>query len=230
MDLFTFNPPNRNITIDGGPYELGPFSIKVMSLIHRRFGSVQNFQNVINGKREENGIYKKDFPTYIMWTAYTLLTEKDYFESQCQFGNRFVRQKQAVYEQNIDAIIETISDSQPVINFKDLSGRNDGPVDDSAIDLFSRSYATIARDTGYTVEQFYNLTLRQINQIQDDLSFIKNQEREFQAGIHGAKIQKPPDNRPNAVINFTPEEDRTIVKYRAKRMAEVIRERSELYN
>lgn len=199
--------------IDNVSHGLGALSIKKLVLIQREFGDLERFQRMLSLANEN--IFREEFVFASSWLGYILLTEKEYFKNLRDFRLRFARQKLEIYQENVSVLIKVIEESQPIV------ARSKKDVSEGDENQFSRSYAYIAREIGLTVDQFYELTFRQINQILEDLNFLKKCDQAFMAQIHGAKLLTPPDNRPSAEINFTKREDEILRRHSRKRLEQM---------
>jgi hypothetical protein len=193
-----------------------------MALIQQKIG-FQDFWEIL--KIAQKNIFKPKFAYCAAWLIYELLENNDFYKNKKHFEKLFFGQKAEIYKKNIEALFKVIEDSQPKINDKKASKIKE--YNDENEKYFSKSYAIIAKEIGFTINQFYDLTLRQIRQIQEDLSSLKNQDLEFQANIHGAKVIKQSDNRPNSEINFSKKENKVIEDFAKKRMREMIYERKK---
>lgn len=209
MDLFNFNPTPRFIRIEKKLLALKPFSIRILALIESEFGSSKAFQDRLQLATEN--IYKEKFASAISWLAYSLL-QNSKFESLIEFRAKFFREKTKNYFYNVETIFKVITDSQPLHqNIKKDAGRTD----DDADTFFSMCYVAIARELKYTIEQFYDLTLRQIIQIQLDLQHFKRQDLDFMAKLHGAKLSLPSSIQ-NFEVPFSKKEDQILKNFAAK--------------
>jgi hypothetical protein len=217
MNLFDFNPPRQRIQIDSAFYVLNALSIKYMALIKQKYNTFRHFRSIFSIANKN--IFKPQFALCAAWLTYILLEKNNFFKSAIHFEKKFFNQKTEIYTRNINALICTVNDSQPIHNVGQAI-KNDNENQDENEEDFSLLYIIISREiSGYTVDRFYDLTLRQINQIQKDLQKEKNQEIEFQAKIHGAKIVKRYNNRLNSEINFSKKENDKIEKFAKQQMA-----------
>ena len=218
MDVFNFNPPNRNILIDGDSYKLSPFSLKIMTIVNSHFGSLQNFDKVLKLANEKDGIYMGRFPDSSAWLCYILLTEKDNFPSICFFKKKFTAQKQDIYEYNIGILFSIIKDSQTILSEQEDVKLNS---DKETNEKFSLTYARISREIKFTPDEFYDLTARQINQISADINNIKTTETKFEASLHGHKLQKSAVKN----IEFSKEDDDFFDDFGKKQLEKLKNER-----
>lgn len=224
MDLYNFNPPKRNILINGDSYELSPFSIGVMTVVNRDFHGIDNFDKILKSANQKNGFYRDAFPDSAAWLCYELITEKEYLQSLCHFKAQFFRQKQDVYEQNINSLLATIEDSQPLLPGQETDQETDQETEsgEQPEDNFSKTFVEISREIKFSIKEFYDLTVRQINQIITDLNILKNNDSEFIAKLHGRKLLKPAVRN----IKYSKAEDELFKDFSEKQMEKLKNERT----
>lgn len=220
MNLLNFNPIKQEIQIGSALHGLNALSVKYMGLIQQKIG-FDDFWEIL--KIANTNIFKPKFAKCAAWLIYELLENNNLYRNKNHFEKFFFGQKAEIYKKNIEALFKVIEDSQP----KSDGNKSSKGYNDENEKYFSRSYAMVAEKIGFTLDQFYDLTLRQINQIQEDLVYIKNQDLEFQANIHGAKMTKQRDNTPNSEINFSKKDNKIIEDFAKKRVEQMKHERSK---
>lgn len=183
MDLFSFNPPHRGVIVGRKSYELEPLSIGILVQLQQDFGRLEVFQEAIN--QGQKNVYDEKYAGAVSGLAYILLKDKSDFKDLAGFRSKLFKAKPERYLACVGVINQVIGDSQPIRASEELV-----KTPDDGLDHFSRSYVLVAKAIGCSIEEFYGLTLRQINQIQEDVMYLKNLDREFEAAIHGAKLKK----------------------------------------
>jgi len=224
MDLFTFNPPNRFISIDDSPYELGAFSIKIMSLINVKYGSLVAFNDILKREKETGGKLSIEFLDCMTWLSYNLLIEKKTNIKELEFSKIFNDELKKGAD-NIITVIKTIKDGHQLEAPKSKTSKKSNTEDN-----FAELYVHISSVIKFTIKEFYELTSRQIFQISSEVTKAKNKDFELQCALHGADVKKPVDNRPASEINFTPQENEDLAEIMKTRMDEITKERANLYN
>ncbi len=223
MDLYTFNPPNRFINIDNGSCELGPFSIKIMSLIQVRYGSLKSFNDIIKIGKEEKDFEEPAFLSCMIWLSYNLLVDKNIKPSD--YPKLFLKKSKNIND-NIKTILKTIEDAQPIkIESAGIGSKKSKEEDD-----FVNLYVHISTEIKFTIAEFYEMTSRQITQISSEINQKKNKDYKFQCALHGAKVEKTRDNRPASEINFSQEDNDKMQEFIKSSQERLMKERAHLYN
>ena len=219
MDFFNFNPPNLAIEIfkkgKTKHYELANVTIKVLCKIQRYLGDFKNFRDTLN--IASKNIYNADFARLVVWLTHQLLIDKSFTLSN--FSKIYLDQKSNIYQKNVTILFAIIEQSQPKLDDIDIKKESD-------IDAFTKCYAFISREINYTIDQFYNLTLRQVYQLQNDIIELKNQDYQFQASLHGIKL---PYIKNQTKSSFSKKEDAELTKYAEQRLKDLRNDRSQTY-
>ena len=213
MDAFLFNPPKRSIIIDGIPHKMGVLSINKYNLIQNEYGGFEKLQEIFELSRKNINVPR--FFIAATWLIYELIIDKTVFKSLYDF--RGSCKDQTEYANNINVLFKIIEESQP--KREEEKTKSTAKLEKQNEDFFSRLYVSVSREIKYTVSEFYELTYRQINQIMEDILFHKNLENEFQAVLHGAKLDTKKEFKKEPLSK----EDSNIFRQHAKKRMEQMR-------
>ena len=213
MDAYSFNPPKRSIIIGGVPCKMGALSINKYNLIQKEYGGFEKLQSIFELSRKNINIPR--FFIAATWLIYELIIDKTAFKNLTDFRSTCKSQKE--YLNNINVLFLIIKDSQP--EEKEEKTKSAVKLEKQNEDFFSRLYISVSREIKYTISEFYELTYRQVNQIMEDILFHKNLENEFQAALHGAKL----DTKTNLKIEKISDKERIFFRSHAKKRMEQMR-------
>lgn len=119
-----------------------------------------------------------------------------------KFNNSKIDFKQAIFSAGntveltknmMSKTSEVIAKSMPLVlnskNYEELRKINNLQRDDDGTPCYGVYYDTIAKRYGYTIDQFYNLTLRQLHILLTVIGDKSYEELEIQATLQGKKLR-----------------------------------------
>jgi len=197
MDYYEFNPPKIPVLIDGMVHYLVPFSLGKMTEIGARYSESGNS---VEGIQSLKFIENSDIVLEVLWD---LLEDKDLIPSSCQL-KKMAENDYETLSNLSKALTIHINNSQPVFTQEDRDNLKQKNIEElqeidnaknSSIDWVN-IYVIIAREIPYTIEQFYNLTQRQIFAILKRINKVKHEEElkhlaelKLIASFHGVKMK-----------------------------------------
>lgn len=200
MDAFDFYPPSRVITIKKQRYELGAVTFNYLRRVKSHFGSLENFEKLLK-TGETGGLYEYSYVSTFGWASYNLIISE-----VKRPLNKFIQDlvdDSKNYVSNIKEIYGALEDSYPRFTSNVSKTNNDSNIS------FSKALAYVASKTGMSIKDVYNLTPRQLVQLQEDLASLDYQRHEFDAALHGCKL--PKNTQSNQPVDFTPEEESELM-------------------
>jgi hypothetical protein len=192
--LETLRPIKPQIEIGKNTYILD-----VLSLAHEVY-----FIETFGGLAKVFEAIEKD-PSKLIDIFWQLLSNK------ADFNNSFIEFKKSAYSladsitmarKMSGAIYESIQKSQPVVvNKKRMDElRKIQNMETNEKPCYARYYDTLAKRYGYTLDEFYNLTLRQVSALLETIGDESYKELEVQASLAGREL------KPRMQINEVTEE------------------------
>lgn len=192
--LEEFYPPKPFFIIDGRKFLLNIVRMRDEVTIRETYGSLENIFEVI---RED--------PTSILDIVWILLSSKKGFDSKDDFKSFCLGSTDLLQEWSkfmMEALNKSVYLSMPLIKnhkrMKDLQNIKGG---ESSRPCYVTYYDSVASRYGYTIERFYDLTLRQLHLILKIMNDKKYEELEVSASLHGRKLN------PRVIVNDITEDE-----------------------
>jgi len=219
MDLDYLNPLPVEVRIDGDLYDLAPVSLRAVQWIdeHFRLGSESGtdaFDRVL--KQREKGHDEYLVFTHALCELIFYLLIDSPFPSICIFKNTIrdaAEGPSAAISHLYMAVTMAFYNAEPTRHAApaeraspaEPSRTEDVPV----LPDWAEIYTRFAVELNYTIDQFYDLTYRQVDVILKSLNNIRMREFRFQAELHNQRIENSAQNTtaPSKTI-FTPSEDK----------------------
>lgn len=211
MEFSKFRSPNAELIIKKQTVMLSTVSLLVLSKIEVEFGSFEKFHITLSIAK--TNIYDDKFVDCITKFTYFLLEKKDV--SFKAFRADFLNESQENFIANVGIIFENITNSSP-----EIQEESEGPQPtkkkndkEEKKENISDLYVFVAREIPQTIDEFYNLNLRQLGEIVQSIGRHKNIDRGFLASLQGLKLN---NNEP-----LERKENPTLDNYAKKRFEEL---------
>lgn len=190
LQLHELKPPLVKIVLDQKVFMLKPFTLNEEVEVIHKFGSMKNTMGFLNSPTEKN-------PYTVFILAWQLLEDKEYFGTLDKFiksckGNSkraFIRAGQSCFK----GVKQSIEDSGPLIKNPErmaflhkqavMQGKEKEQV------CYASYFEKISSRFGYTINEFYELTMRQLHALLKCISNSKYEELEVQAVLAGRKMK-----------------------------------------
>ena len=192
-------PANTVLLIDGKELELSLVTLQKEVIFAEKYGS---FQNVF--------IKLKEKPEKILEIIYELVLDKTKFKNSLEVFKHFIfsiTSKEKIEDKSRKmylALEEASEKSAPKIvnlkRYKEIQKIKGEQADSKP--CYASYYDSIAKRYGYSLDQFYDLTLRQLHILLKVIGEKTYDELEIQAALQGRKL-KPRMN----FEDVTPEQD-----------------------
>lgn len=187
MNYDQLNPAKSFIILEGDVYELSPFSLRKMVDL----GTLINPENPEKGLEVLNDAMNQD---QLYDLVYYFLEDKDTYPTYCNFKKAVDEDKDCTDENLRIALQETINNSQPIFTEKEITKIKE-EVEQSDVEEIADSarnwvhmYTLYAMAIPITIEQFYNMTMRQIHAILKEIIAEKQKNLTLQASFYGKRI------------------------------------------
>lgn len=179
------NPAPPILKLSQGEVALSPITLKELTKIEESYGGLAKIFDKI-----------KEKPMTLVDILWELVSDKSFFKySRKQFQNFFLSADIAGTSKEAYRVLnKAIADSMPLIKnakrYKELQKIKQSQQEDaSGSTCYGAIYDALASRYGYTVEQFYNLTLRQVHILLAKLEDGKYRDLEVQASLMGKKLK-----------------------------------------
>lgn len=220
FEIEELKPKNPILIIDSKEIELSIITLKIDVIFKEQYGGLSKIFDVVN-----------ETPEKLIDIVWELVIDKPKFKSNLEVFKKFVyssRGSIATWAKDMTACLyESINKSQPLIKnlkrYKELQDINGAQSSDKP--CYGAYYDAIAKRYSYTLEEFYQLTLRQLHILLKVIGNESHKELEIQASLHGRELKQR--------MNFqdiTPEEDEDQDNQALKRLAEMQKEYEEKSN
>lgn len=185
VDIEELYPPNPVLLIDDKELFLSPLTLQIEVKIIAEYGSVTKLYELFETKPEE--IFR------VVW--HFIIDKQKFNFSREVFDDHIHNAKDGlpIIAKNIAVAFNfAVTNSQPLV--KNLKRQkeiaavlNGGDTPKKA--CYASQYDTIAKRYGYTLDQFYGLTLRQLHMLLKVINDKSYEELEVQAALAGKKLQ-----------------------------------------
>lgn len=231
MDYFELQPAPVEVVLNGETFELSPFSLKEMVYFGSVYGSRDNPETGI--KFLHDTLKKKEVPfDLIVDITYRLLKDKDSYPSPCKLKSairgtkkkpRPIKDVTEIINHLYNAIVLNINNSQPIKDdeIEELFNSEDSKITSEDSKEIPKSlnwtsvYVQVANVISRTLEEFYNLTLRQIWGIYHETKRQKYNDLLLQGRLTGnvkPQSYKQPVVNGNTESAFSKEDDEEMTK------------------
>lgn len=183
-----FNPPKSLVSLKKIEFEIDLITLKKHSIINSRFNGIDKLHETL--KAEPQKLY------FIIWE---LVSDKR------RFDYSFLKFNQAIHNADLGtveiakefyrALHETILNSSPLIKnferYEDIKKINNNGIDKKP--CYATYYDILAKRYSLTLDQFFDLTLRNVHimlKVSGDSAY---KELEVQAALHGRKLKPKMD-------------------------------------
>lgn len=187
------NPSNPILIINEKEYSLNLLTLQIDILFKTKIDRLENIFIEINKR-----------PILLFELIWLLLKDKSNFDySPKKFKDAIFSELSTVEmtKSMMKNLSEVINKSMPIgmntKNSDELRKINNLQNDDDGKPCYGVYYDTVAKRYGYTIEQFYNLTLRQLHILLIVIGDKSYDELEVQASLQGKKLRprmKPLEN------------------------------------
>ena len=179
--LNELRPAKILLNIDGRDFTISLVTLSLEIEFQKKYGSLGGIFPAL--KEKPNDIF------YIVWL---LLEEKEYFDNNlAKFTKALEKSKNLTGEKLAVCINSSISLSVPLIkNMKrhqEILEMNN--TEDYGGPCYASYYDSLAKRYGYTLDQFYSLTLRQLHLILKTIGDKSYEELEIQASLAGRTLK-----------------------------------------
>lgn len=180
-----FNPSPPILALPLGEVALSNITLKHLTRIEETYGGLAKIFEEIN----------KNAKTLIK-VLWDLVLDKAFFKySYKEFENHFLSHDIVkTSEEGYRVLNKAVATSMPLIKnpkrYKELQKIKKAQSENqSTISCYGEIYDRIATRYGYTVEEFYNLTLRQVHILLEKLEDGRYKDLEVQASLMGKKLK-----------------------------------------
>lgn len=178
-----FNPPKKKLKIGKKSYQLDNLTLLKLSEIKDEVGELYE---VFDKMRKT--------PLIIVKVFWILIIDKDQFEDDFKkFENAFLGTGSTPEhtKEAMDVLYAVIKNSMPLVINEKRRKDIDKIIGDTkeTVNCYVDFYDSIASRYGYTIEDFYNLTLRQIMMLLKKVSNKRHDELAIKAALMGRKIE-----------------------------------------
>jgi len=220
MDIEILKPYPESIIIDGGDFELKEFTLTVITGLIKIYG---NLETVESHRLSKESILFSEAITNVCWL---LLEDRDYFPSICIFKNQFLPlqkgenptkqelEKLKEFRHNEEIIDKVIERSKPIsskIDVVDHLGKKTLEKKLNKSDYGNMYVFMGTKIHSLTLEGFYNLTLRQIYKLINELQEMEHDKFIQNCRLHGISMED------EYKTSFSKKEDKNFKKH-AKEM------------
>lgn len=176
-------PANPIILVKGRELELSLITLKIDAKIKDKFGKLENIFDQVRKN-----------PFSIFDALWILLLDKESFNNSRTDFSQFVLSAAKTSEVTIsimNAIHESIGKSMPVIKNKQRYDEllKISQTHEDRKPCYGVYYDTLAKRYGYSIEDFYNLTLRQLHILLNIVGDQSYEDLEVQAALQGKKLK-----------------------------------------
>lgn len=221
MDFFELLPKPVEIILNGEAFELAPFSLCEMVWCAETYATGDDIESGVNFLFSV--LSGESFPfDLVAELTYHLMLDKDSYPSICRFKTaiRGTPEKPLPTELTASimngfykALVLNISNSQPIQKEKeeDKTGKKTSAGSRNKKTNWESIYVDISREIGYTLKEFYALTLRQIFGIHDEILRQKHNDLLTLARLNGTALPEAKYKTLNEnESSFSPEVDERL--------------------
>ena len=216
MDLEILKPFPEYLIIDGGEFELYEFTLKIMTGVIKHFGSILELED--QTKLNVDGEIYGEAITKLAWLQMRV-EDREFFPSYCIFKRRFLPyvknpekptkeelEKLEEFKHN-ESIIKLVGKrSRPITKTEDKVnhlGKKIVKKKDKEIEPdYGETFIYVSTKISISLSEFYDLTIRQINKIVNELQKIEYDKAIKEARFHGIPIEDKKES-----MSFTKKED-----------------------
>ncbi len=233
--LNELNPVQPVVIIAGRELTLGRFSLAVESWAIEKFsdkdkanGAVVLVQKIVD-----------DEFSHVLYALLYRLVDHPVVKSYAEFLELIIKAEKTKllnpkseykYDSSLreiqNALVVCASNAQPIIKNKqrqkELAEINEAKGQSSEA-CYGVYYDTFAKRYGYTIDEFYNLTLRQVHSMLKVMGGEKYKELEVQAALSGRKLKPRIEE-----LDLSEEDDKEIEDYAKEIKERLARESEEL--
>ena len=179
-----FNPVDSTLVINKRPFAVLKVTLRVDLLVKKEFGGINKaFESI-----------EKD-PLNLLNLFWILVKDKAFFKHDVEAFKKYVfgaSEPLKDLSMKMSLVLqETIRDSMPLIvnakRYKEIQEVLSTTTDSKP--CYVRYYDTIAKRYGYSIEQFYDLTLRHVHMLLQIIGDASYEELEVQAALNGKALQ-----------------------------------------
>lgn len=182
FSIADFNPSNPKLIINGMELEFKVLSLKIDCLLTEEFGSPQDVHPII--KRE---------PLRLFDVAWIFLVRKDLFDNSPEKFKDFCMKRIVENSKNlVNTINACYAKSAPIIRNRksyDAMMKIHAENNEQKPICYAVYYDRISKRYGYSIEQFYDLSLRQLHALLTVSTDGTYEEIEIQAALQGRKLK-----------------------------------------
>ena len=177
-------PKNPVLIIDSHRIELSLITLQKDVIFADLYGNIAGVFDELSKK-----------PTEIIPIIYELVADKSQFKFSIEVFKKFIFNLNAttdiVAKEFTRGLHESVNKSMPIIKnekrYKELQEINQSTTMDAP--CYASYFDTVASRYGYTLEQFYQLTLRQLHILLTTIGDKKYDELEVQAALQGRQLK-----------------------------------------
>ena len=179
-----FRPPCPIMFIEGEEFELSLITLNIDARLKEKISRLENIFEEI-----------KKRPELLLEVIWLLVLDKSRFAFRYEkFKQRFLSSGSTVDQTKkcYEALSDSIARSMPLIKNKrryDELNKIRNTQSDESKPCYGVYYDTIAKRYSYSIDQFYNLTLRQLHILLNVIGDKGYEELEVQAALQGKKLK-----------------------------------------
>ena len=178
------NPKKPVLKIDDKEIVLSLITLHIDVILKEKYGSLSNVFDAIHEKPEE-----------LINVVWILVLNKNQFENKPEvFKNHVLTSNESIvsWAKSMSACLqEAVSKSMPLIKnqkrYKDIQEIKGSETNEKP--CYASYFDTVAKRYGYTLEQFYELTLRQLHILLKTIGDKSYDELEVQAALAGRQLK-----------------------------------------
>lgn len=182
--LEEFNPIESALLMDNREFVLSRITLELDRVIHEELGGIAEAFKLIEAE-----------PMRLFDLCWILIKDKAFFDYNRETFQKYVigrkENLQKLTVRIVEALHKTVKDSMPLIvnakRYKEIQEVLTTTTDTKP--CYVRYYDSIANRYGYTIEQFYELTLRQVHMLLQIIGDVSYEELEVQAALNGRELK-----------------------------------------
>lgn len=179
-------PLNSVLVVDNEEIPLSLITFRIDVILSDKFGSVPGALSAIN-----------EDPINILKIIWPLVINKEKFSNSfAGFEKYCFESKESIVlwsKRMTNCLYEIIKKSMPLIKnhkrHKEIQEINSTQSEDFGVPCYATYFDTVAHRYGYSIDQFYDLTLRQLHILLKTIGDKQYEELEIQAALAGRKLK-----------------------------------------
>lgn len=181
-----FNPQKPVLVVDDQQFDISFITLQKEVTFKAQYGSLNKmFENL------------KENPQIVISVMWELLIDKLYFNYSYKKFEKFILTTEEslldVSKKMTACLNDSVAKSMPVIKnkkrYKELQDIKKAQSEGNADPCYVVYYDSVSKRYGYTIEQFYELTLGQLHKILQVIGDKVYEELEVQAALQGKKLK-----------------------------------------